>query len=596
MSIPEPTSLLNSALDYARRGFVVFPLRTRGKKPITNDGFYNATQDDGIIRAWWGRNPNANIGIRCNGLLVADFDGYEGAESLTRLEQEHGKLPTTWTIRTGGGTEAEPKEQGLHFVYSCSPELNIRPGAGKYGYQNFDIRANDSYIVAAPSVTRLPYETVDDSPVANAPDWLIAVAKAGDTSKTANNKAPDKKIPNHQRNDYLFRLCSGLRAKGMSYETILAAIRAAYENDCDHEPPMDDKELTTIAKQAAKYEPGKPQDSKRKHEDNEPTSLKVVCLANVEVAEVSWLWYPRIPFGKFSLLEGDPGVGKSYVTLAIATAKSNGVALPGDTREDMCSVLIASAEDGLSDTIKPRLAAMGANTDVIHAVEGLFTLNDNGFEMLEAAIIETLPGLIIIDPLVAYLSGEMDINKANQVRYATSRLAALAEKYNAAVLAVRHLTKGGSQKAIYRGLGSVDFTAAARSVLMAGADPDDPNIRGIVHIKSNLAPTADSIGYELRRGDSIPFVWTATCNLTEEKLMAVPDKAGKSALNEAKEFLREFLDGREVEYSEITAEAKERDIKTATLNRAKKELCVITQRRGIPGMKAAPKSYWSLKK
>lgn len=327
----------------------------------------------------------------------------------------------------------------------------------------------------------------------------------------------------------------------------------------------------------------------------EPAILKVLNMANIEACAVNFLWFPYIPLGKLTLLEGDPGIGKSWAALAIATAVSLGAPLPGDERGINCPVLIASAEDGLSDTIKPRLAAMGADTSQIHAVDGLFTLNDNGFKMLDDAVANTIPGLIIIDPLVAYLSGDMDINKANQARYATSRLAALAEKWNAAVVAIRHLTKGGSQKAIYRGLGSVDFTAAARSVLMAGADQEDSSNKGIVHIKSNLAPTGEAIGYELTKGSEPPFSWKLTSDLTAEKIMANrADSQEGNSIADAEDFLKEMLAPGDLPARDLFYEAKNRGFSTATINRAKARMKIDAYHQGIQGAKGGGKWYWKM--
>ncbi len=148
-------------------------------------------------------------------------------------------------------------------------------------------------------------------------------------------------------------------------------------------------------------------------------------LDGIEEQEVKFLWNPYIPIGKLTLLEGDPEVGKSWVTLAFATAISLGHGLPPDFGANYIGyTLVASAEDGLADTIKPRLTSMGANS------ENICALDDKGFALLEDYIKQAKPILVIIDPLVAYLSSEMDINKANQVRFATARLARLAETYN----------------------------------------------------------------------------------------------------------------------------------------------------------------------
>ncbi len=312
-------------------------------------------------------------------------------------------------------------------------------------------------------------------------------------------------------------------------------------------------------------------------------------ISEVEPESVSWLWKPYIPFGKLTLLEGDPGVGKSWVALALTTAMSLGHGLPFQGENAEGPVLIASAEDGLADTIRPRLDKMGANLSSIKAIDGLFTLDEAGFSLLETWVESFIPGLLIIDPLVAYFSGDMDINKANQVRYGTARLAKLATKWGLAIVAVRHLTKGGSLKPIYRGLGSIDFTASARSVLLAGCDPDNPQVRGLIHIKHNLSTEGVPIGYEIREDG---FLWTDHCDLTADKIFQATD--GGNALNEAKTFLLEVLASGEQAAKECFEEAKTRGISEVTLKRAKGDMGVLTYRIGEKGKEGGGKWFWKM--
>lgn len=247
--------MLAAALDYAKQGFKVFPLKPRGKTPITAHGVKDATQLQATVKEYWRKNPNANIGLSCDGLLVLDFDGKAGAESKTQVITKYGELPRTWVIKTGGGTEAEPKEQGEHYVYRVPTDLNIRPGAGKYGYPNLDIRASDSYIVAAPSITRLPYETIDNSPVSDAPDWLINLATKGrDTNKLSPvEDQGGQQILDGQRNATLTSFAGTMRRRGMSREAIEAALIEVNERQC--QPPLSDDEVKAIAQSVSRYSP-----------------------------------------------------------------------------------------------------------------------------------------------------------------------------------------------------------------------------------------------------------------------------------------------------------------------------------------------------
>ena len=314
-------------------------------------------------------------------------------------------------------------------------------------------------------------------------------------------------------------------------------------------------------------------------------------MADVASEAVTWLWHPYIPLGKLTLLEGDPGVGKSWVALAIATAVSLGRGLPGQASGEPCNVLLASAEDGLGDTIRPRLDAMGADVSRIHAIDGPLTFDDVGFLTLESAIVTVRPRLLVLDPLVAYLGGGVDIHRANEVRHVMANLARLADTYGLAVLPVRHLTKGGASKPIYRGLGSIDFTAACRSVLLAGHAADNPQARGLVHIKSNLAPIGPAIGYELRDGH---FYWTGESLLTAADILAADDGAGASALEEAVGFVTAQLAAGPVLATQVWGDAHDAGLKDRTVNRAKAKMGVVTHRQGSAGKRGGGGFVWHL--
>lgn len=391
-------------------------------------------------------------------------------------------------------------------------------------------------------------------------------------------------IPEGQRDATLTSLAGSMQRRGMSSEGIRAALMQ--ENEARCQPPLTEAAIDKIVKSISRYEPAAVKPPRDNHNKQQP-DLKY--LDQVEAIKVEYLWYPYIPIGKLTLLEGDPGVGKSWVMLAVSTAVSIGHGLPPSFGENLPGpVLIASAEDGLRDTTKPRLTSMQADESLICAIDGLFTLDDPGFEMLEDWIKQVQPVLVIIDPLVAYLSGEMDINKANQVRYATARL---AEKYNIAIVAVRHLTKGASLKPLYRGLGSIDFTAAARSVLLAGNDPDDPETRGIVHIKSNLAPKGVAVGFKITRDTG--FNWLDCSTLTADQILSAGESSG-SALETAKNFLLAALEGGPQMAKEVYTEADNQGISKATLRRAKDELKIINYPQNKRGKRGANKWFMRL--
>ena len=368
---------------------------------------------------------------------------------------------------------------------------------------------------------------------------------------------------------------------------------------CEHNGCSGRKWEDVRALKEPMYDPNKqqyynppPSSGNGHHNDDETANtVNLVWMNTVKAEAIEWLWKPYIPLGKLTMLEGDPGVGKSWILLAIATAVSLGRGLPKVDTVPQGIVLMASAEDGKADTIKPRLNDMGADASKIAIIddpESRFTLDDAGCDMLEKFINQVKPLILILDPMVAFINGDVDISQANQMRHITKKLANIAEKYHIAIIALRHLTKGGSSKPIYRGLGSIDITAAARSVLMAGEDPET-GARGIVHIKSNLAQKGNPIGYSL----TDKFYWSdGNCDLTVARILAVDN--GGMPKDKAKVFLEELLKDGALPEKQIEDEAETQDISRRTLVRVKKELGIHSFSRPVKGQRGAGAWYWEL--
>lgn len=328
-----------------------------------------------------------------------------------------------------------------------------------------------------------------------------------------------------------------------------------------------------------KYEPGaydRPARGRQKGGEKASTKSQVtpavVCLNNVQPEAVSWLWEPYIPAGKITVLEGDPGVGKTWVGLAICTRL---------TKRGR-AVLYATAEDGLADTIRPRAEGMGADLSRFYVLRGAqngegvlpFTLADP--EVLEGAIEEYRPALVVLDPLQFYIGPDVDMHKANETRSRLALLAAMAEKYGCGIVLIRHLTKSQMDRGIYRGLGTIDIAAAARSVLLVGKTQD--GTRALVQIKNSLAEYGQALGFEIRQGH---FFWTGEVDISAEDLLR--PEAGqeeKTALEEAVEWLQGVLADGPTEARTILKEARQAGIAERTLNRAKAALRVTSQKMG----------------
>jgi len=333
------------------------------------------------------------------------------------------------------------------------------------------------------------------------------------------------------------------------------------------------------------------------------------CAAEIEPESVTWLWPGRLPAGKLTILLGNPGQGKSLLSLAIAAAVTRGAGWPDarDLRAEPGSVLLASDEDDSADTIRPRAEAAGVDLARLHIIEGVgdertrHVLDLGAHLQLLREKIEATPDmrLLILDPLVAFMPGP-DSHKACEVRQALTPLKGLAQETGAAILAIHHMRKSPGQ-AIHRGLGSIAFAAAARSILGIGPDPANPTgpRRLLVGVKCNLAAPAPTLAFSLRPDlGGVPAVaWEAgpVEGLDADAVLGGftdgtpgPDA---DAQNEAVAFLRaELADGPRPQ-GEIMRAARECGHSEKTLRRAKNALGVVASRIGFG---AAGEWRWAL--
>jgi DNA repair protein RadA/Sms len=308
-------------------------------------------------------------------------------------------------------------------------------------------------------------------------------------------------------------------------------------------------------------------------------ALRVECMADIEPETVTWLWFPFIPTSKLTIMEGDGGIGKSWLTCAIASAISRGFGLPTSEPFEAGNVLFLSAEDGLGDTLRPRLDAGGADVSRIYALAEPLTLDAIGLLKLENAIIKYAPALVVIDPLFAFTGGKVDIHRANEARTITAPLAAIAERHGCAIVAVRHLNKShGGGNANNAGLGSIDFHAAARSVLLVGKDPDDESKRALCQTKSNLAAFGEPQGYTIEGGQ---FRWTGTSDLTAGRVLSfASDIDERDAQAKAVEFLRAALKDGARPAKEVKAEAVQAGLTEQNLRTARARLKIKPTKEG----------------
>ena len=305
--------------------------------------------------------------------------------------------------------------------------------------------------------------------------------------------------------------------------------------------------------------------------------LPMICMSDVAPEDVNWLWDPFIARGNLTMLDGDPGLGKSHVTLAIAAALSLGKLLPAQSIATRGTTLLVSCEDSLGCSVKPRLIKMSANCDHIFAYPELFTLDLEGQLKLRKTVEQERPDLIIIDPIFAYMGAGVDTNSANKVRAILAPLAKLAEEFQCAIVCVRHLSKGTTgQSLMHRGMGSIDFSAAARSTLTVVLHPENENERIIVHSKTNIGPKGPSIEFSFE-GDA--FRWIGISEFRESDFVDQTNTHSHQKTrkgSEAEAFLKEILEPGPQRSTLVYDMADEAEISRSSLNRAKERLGVVS--------------------
>jgi len=305
--------------------------------------------------------------------------------------------------------------------------------------------------------------------------------------------------------------------------------------------------------------------------------LKLINMQNVQAEDIKWLWYPYIPYGKITVIQGNPGDGKTTVVLAVAAAMTSGLLLP-ETKEIITpsNVIFQTAEDGLGDTVKPRLVQSGADCSkviVIDESERELTLSD---ERIEQAITLTDAKLFVLDPLQAYIGAGVDMHRANEIRPVMKRISTIAEKTGCAVVVVGHLNKG-MNKSQYRGLGSIDIQAAARSVLTVGRIKGKPYLRAFAQGKNNLAPEGKAIAFELDPASG--FRWVGEYPVTLDELLSGVMPERDTTYDRAVAFLQgEFING-EMPAALLFEKAAALDISARTLKKAKAVLDIRSFKR-----------------
>ena len=299
--------------------------------------------------------------------------------------------------------------------------------------------------------------------------------------------------------------------------------------------------------------------------------------SSVAAENVDWLWYPYIPFGKITLLQGDPGCGKSTLMMSVISAVSNGSFSPdGRKYKSPMHVIYQCSEDGVADTIKPRLNAAGANCRNVAFLDEEMDLVTLGDEKIRGAIEAFRAKLLVIDPVQAYL-GDADISNATGMRKMLRQLAIWASRYSCAVVLIGHLNKKEGSKELYRSLGSIDLIAAARSVIQISSSDDGSDTKVLQHIKSSLTPKGKDVFFTIDSQGCIQWL-----DQNEDSFSGIYDvpspKASKHT--QAMDMILAELSSGPVKASEIQNKLASWNLSERTLQTAKKELGIRSIRKG----------------
>jgi hypothetical protein len=405
--------------------------------------------------------------------------------------------------------------------------------------------------------------------------------------KDEKGQIPDK-IVGGQRNNTLTRIAGIMRRPGLSQAAIEAALHKENADRCD--PPLSDDEVESIARSVAQYSPA----------EAEPTHSGIfVFMDSVPRETVEWIWNPWLPLGKLSILEGDPKVGKTTIALQLCAIISRGWPFPDvngrpGTPFGPAPVIFLNAEDGLGDTLGPRLDHAQADCSKIAAMtairvkegakvsERMVTLQD--VQEIEQVVAQIGAKLIVVDPIQAYFGAKVDMHRANETRPVLAALGAMAIRQKCAVLIIRHLRKSGG-RAIESGMGSIDLSGAARSIMVAVKNPDDPQKRILAHTACNLALESKSIGYTLIDG----FAWTGVDERSADELSNTtkPATPKGAKADEAANWLETLLTTAPMAANEIIAKARREGFGRPCIDAAKIAL-------QIESVKHGPLWFWQL--
>ena len=579
------STMLQAALTYCRPNgcrppLRIFPCYPRTKVPMIEDWQNLATSDEETIKEWWRREPDANIGMLCDGFYVVDVDEHDeavsGHDSLHDLEKQNGPLPDTWINMTPTG--------GEHHIMSCS-DPRLRNGANIW--PGLDGRTTGGLIILPPSIHptggryeweagHMPHET----PLAPLPDLWRDFILSKQSERSEKKEVPET-IQEGERNDTLFRTGCSLREKGLTEAEIYASLSEMNKGRCD--PPLREDELRAIAASAARYERGSPKGTIR---DSRPASSSqfLSCfktLDTIEEEEPRWFSIDRLAEGQINTLASDGGIGKTSIAVDIAANRSAGRPCIFDPPGFQCGpqlIAFLSTEDSVKKKLKRKLREAGGNMsniivpDFSEDKDGLLRDFKFGSEQMTQFVRHYKPALCIFDPLQGFIPPLVNMGSRNAMRDCMAPLVSLGEETGTTFLILMHTNKRKAAWGRDRIADSADLWDISRSVFMAGYT-EEQGIRYLSQEKSNYGPLQETILFTIDGAGAVRTTGTSWKRDREYQQEAIENTSGPKREDCKGWILRKLDDlGGSMPVKELDSQARTEGYSPSIIRRAKDDL------------------------